>query len=232
MTRKKRILGEGGRIHHVLLALTILLIAVQPISSATSELFTRGVFGLVILGSMAAVYGRRKLFTLGLLLGVPTVGLIVADSSGVLGASSAASTAAVVGEGILGIAMMIFVCVVMLGGIYRRPVVTAESVSASLTVYLFLGTIWASAYTLVEHLAPGAFYGLSDGGITLARRELFYYSFVTLTTLGYGDIGPVNEVARALVITEAVVGQLYLVVLVASLVGMFLSQKSQPNIDG
>ena len=68
--------------------------------------------------------------------------------------------------------------------------------------------------------------------IAVARRELFYYSFVTLTTLGYGDIGPTSEAARSLVITQAVVGQLYLVVLVASLVGMFLNQRSQPSYDG
>ena len=232
MTRKKRIFGEQGRIHHVLLALTILLIAIQPISSATSDLFTRVVFALVIMGSMAAVYGQRKLFTVGLLLGVPTVAFVLADASGVVGFDPTASTVAAVGEGILGIATLVFVCGVMLRGIYSRPIVTAESVSASLTVYLLLGTIWASAYTLVEYLSAGSFYGLSGGGIAVARRELFYYSFVTLTTLGYGDIGPTSEVARSLVITQAVVGQLYLVVLVASLVGMFLNQRSQPSYDG
>jgi hypothetical protein len=232
MTRKKRIFGDDGRIHHVLLALTILLIAVQPISSATSEIFTRVVFGLVIIGAMAAVYGQRKLFTIGLLLGVPTVIFILADASGVSGLDPTASRITVLGEASLGIATLVFVCGVMLRGIYSRPVVTAESVSASLTVYLLLGTIWANAYALVEYLQADSFYGLSGEGIAVARRELFYYSFVTLTTLGYGDIGPTGEVARSLVISEAVVGQLYLVVLVASLVGMFLSQRSEPNIDG
>ena len=56
-------------------------------------------------------------------------------------------------------------------------------------------------------------------------RDLFYFSYVTLTTLGYGDIGPVSPAARALAITEAIVGQLYLVVLVAGLVGMHLSPR-------
>lgn len=231
MTRKKRIFGERGQIHHVLLALTILLIAAQPISSASSDLFTRAVFALVIIGSMASVYGQPKLFTVGLLLGVPTVVFILADASGLAGVDPAASHFAVVGEAILGIATLVFVCGVLLRGIYARSVVTAESVSASLTVYLLIGTIWANAYALAEYLSPGSFYGLSGEGIVVARRELFYYSFVTLTTVGYGDIGPTGEVARSLAISEAIVGQFYLVVLVASLVGMFLSQRSN-NYDG
>jgi hypothetical protein len=59
------------------------------------------------------------------------------------------------------------------------------------------------------------------------QRDLFYYSYVTLATLGYGDINPVGPEARSLAITEAIVGQLYLVVLVAGLVGMSLGQRKR-----
>lgn len=55
-----------------------------------------------------------------------------------------------------------------------------------------------------------------------------YYSFVTITTLGYGDVTPVSDVAKALSVLEAVVGQLYLVVVIAWLVGMYVSAKSKP----
>jgi len=64
------------------------------------------------------------------------------------------------------------------------------------------------------------------------RRDLFYYSFVTLVTVGYGDIGPVSPEARALAISQAVVGQLYLVVLVASLVGRFLGEAGATRDEG
>ena len=85
------------------------------------------------------------------------------------------------------------------------------------------------AYAATELNLPGSFYGLAGGGHDEMTRELFYYSYVTLTTLGYGDIGPVSPVARSLVTLEAVVGQLYLVVLVASLVGMFLADRTRPS---
>ena len=77
----------------------------------------------------------------------------------------------------------------------------------------------------MEHFYPGSFKGLSGTGIVDVQRDLFYYSYVTLATLGYGDINPVSPEARSLAITEAVVGQLYLVVLVAGLVGIHLTDR-------
>jgi voltage-gated potassium channel len=214
-------IGTAGRPHHpavyhVLLALTLLLIAVQPFGTAAGGLYARLVFGLVLIGSMAAVYEHRRLFIIGLALGIPALGTLIFDSGSLVDS---------VGLG-LGIATMGFVCAVLLSGIYRRPSVSLGSVSASLVVYLMLGILWSMAYQLVETHYPGSFYGLTEGGINEVRRDLFYYSFVTLTTVGYGDIGPVGSGARALAITQAVVGQLYLVVLVASLVGSFLNQRA------
>lgn len=217
---KDRVLGREGYIHHVLLGLTLLLIAVQPISTAAGDLYSRVVYGLVIAGSMAAVHGRR-LFVVGLVLGVPALTTVIFEPGGAWFSTGPA----------LGIATLVFVCVVLLAGIYRRPVVSSASVMSSLTVYLLLGIIWSLAYLVVETQSPGSFYGLDGGSVADTRRELFYYSFVTLTTLGYGDIGPSGEGARALAIMESVVGQLYLVVLVASLVGMFLNQQGQARDD-
>lgn len=88
-----------------------------------------------------------------------------------------------------------------------------------------MGVIWGQAYRLLEHLSPGSFHGLSAGSLIELQRDLLYYSYVTLTTLGYGDIYPIGAEARALAITEAIIGQLYLVVLVAGVVGILLSQR-------
>jgi voltage-gated potassium channel len=204
----KRLLGRDGEVHYVLLAFTFLMIGVQPIEIAASELIGRVVLALVIVGSLGAVYARRKLFYLGLVIGVPALFLTVT------------------GGGLaLSIATLLFVSVVLLIGIFERPQVTGASLASALTVYLLLGILWSQAYALVDLYDPGAFYGLDPDAMT-DRRELFYYSFVTLTTLGYGDIGPVSPAARSLVITQAIAGQLYLVVLVAALVGAWTSRKS------
>jgi voltage-gated potassium channel Kch len=130
-----------------------------------------------------------------------------------------------VAGGFLSIATLIFICFVILRRIFEHPVVTSSTVSASLVVYLALGVSWAQVYRLVEHFNPGSFTGLSGTGVVDVQRDLFYYSYVTLATLGYGDISPVSPEARSLAITEAVVGQIYLVVLVAGLVGMHLTQR-------
>lgn len=211
----KRLLGRDGEVHYLLLAFTFLMIGVQPIEIAASELIGRVVLALVIVGSLGAVYARRKLFYLGLVIGVPALFLTVTGGGGNVDAAGLA----------LSIATLLFVSVVLLIGIFERPQVTGASLASALTVYLLLGILWSQAYALVDLYDPGAFYGLDPDAMT-DRRELFYYSFVTLTTLGYGDIGPVSPAARSLVITQAIAGQLYLVVLVAALVGAWTSRKS------
>jgi hypothetical protein len=85
-----------------------------------------------------------------------------------------------------------------------------------------MALMWTFVFVVVETLHPGSF-NLPEGGEE-ATRYFLYYSFVTLTTLGYGDITPVTGLARSLSILEAVIGQLYLVVQVAWLVGVHVSQ--------
>jgi len=209
--------GQVGRGAHVLLLLTLLLIAVQPMGTVGGGIYSRVILGAILIACMSAVYPHRWLFIVGLVLGVPALGLIVFSPFTAVGSAGL----------VLGMATISFVCVVLLRSIFLSHTVTAASVSASLVVYLLFGVVWWLAYVLAETYAPGSFYGLGNGDVLEMRRELFYFSYVTLTTLGYGDIGPVGSGARSLVITQAVVGQLYLVVLVASLVGLFLNQRGK-----
>ena len=92
-------------------------------------------------------------------------------------------------------------------------------------VYLFIGLLWSDIYAILEHLQPGSFsFAHSQAGTKLS--DFSYYSFVTLTTLGYGDITPLTSKARAFAMLEAIIGQLYLVVLIARLVGLHISHSS------
>jgi len=96
--------------------------------------------------------------------------------------------------------------------------VDANRIAGAVSAYLLLGLNWAFVYRFLVLADPGAFTGLeaAAGGSFL---DLLYYSFVTLTTLGYGDISPVSPVARALAYLEAASGVMYVAILVASLVG-------------
>lgn len=103
--------------------------------------------------------------------------------------------------------------------------VNSERLCAALSAYLLLGVCWGVVYAAVTHLEHNT---LLAGGTPLvggaSMAEAIYFSFVTLATLGYGDLTPVGPVMRGLVIFEAVVGQLYLAIMVARLVGLQTAQ--------
>ena len=109
--------------------------------------------------------------------------------------------------------------------------VTMDTIAGSLCAYLLLGFAFASIYALIDIVAPASFISSipgKEGLIDLASSDLdrIYFSFVTLLTVGYGDIVPASPPAKLTTIIEGFIGQVYLVVLIARLVGMHVSQKS------
>jgi hypothetical protein len=102
----------------------------------------------------------------------------------------------------------------------QDDVVSVTSLFGSLSAYLFLGLIFASAYVLLFHLNNSCFTGVGHRVI----EDFIYFSFVTLTTLGYGDINPISALAKTLCWMEAYLGQAYLTVLMALMVGKYLIQ--------
>jgi voltage-gated potassium channel len=122
-----------------------------------------------------------------------------------------------------GAAFFLFAIIQMLLFIYSHKEVTRDLIIGAAVVYLFMALMWTFIFVAVETLHPGSF-NVPEGQDIEASRQFVYYSFVTLTTLGYGDITPATSMARSLCILEAVIGQLYLVVQVAWLVGVHVSQ--------
>ena len=116
-------------------------------------------------------------------------------------------------------------------GVAMKQIATEDRINANrivgaVCVYLMLGVIWALAYSLVETVIPGSFAGLVEQSANSKwNPDWVYFSFVTLTTLGYGDILPLTLSARSLAYFEAIVGQFYLAVLVAGLVSAYLSEQ-------
>jgi len=110
--------------------------------------------------------------------------------------------------------------------IVKSEKVTRETIFAAIVAYLLIALMWAFLYMILELVSPGSF-SFPDKGSWGEMMRYEYLSFVTITTLGYGDITPVTDQASALVLIEAFVGQIYLVVLVAWLVGMHVSRRSR-----
>ena len=111
-----------------------------------------------------------------------------------------------------------YICYGLLRYALRAGAVDREKIAAAVNVYLFFGLIWRDLYSLVSLLIPGAY-----NSELLTQTDFLYYSFVTLSTLGYGDVLPVSGPAKALAYIEAIIGQLYLTILVARLVGLHIA---------
>jgi len=109
----------------------------------------------------------------------------------------------------------------------RPGPVTSDRLYAAVAVYLLFGLLFACLYTLAADALPEAF-ASTDGGFP----DMAYFSFVTLTTLGYGDILPLAKQVRSLAIVEAVCGVLYLALLVARLIGLHIAAEELPNSKG
>ena len=130
---------------------------------------------------------------------------------------------------IAGLALVAFVVANLLRFVLRAPSVNTEVLCASISAYLMLGLLWTIAYWLVAKVTPNAFAFNTRTGTkeTMVGFNAFYFSFITLSTVGYGDITPVSRIARWLAATEAMTGLLYVTVLIARLVSLYSTPKSQ-----
>jgi len=189
------------------------------------------VFCVVLLTSAFSVSQRRRQFITVVLLGIPAL----------IGTSCAYLAAAwtPIPDVLLAIFLHStdFVFLGLVSGLILYDVlqgerVTGDKICGAICVYLLIAVAWSHLYSLIEQIEPGSFAATRIGelagdpaGGQFAPRLMFsYYSFVTLTTLGYGDVTPVSAAARTFSWLEAVAGQLYVVVLIARLVGLHTSQ--------
>jgi hypothetical protein len=134
------------------------------------------------------------------------------------------------GEIVLSVLTLAIFAVLIIRQFLARGWAIKHRIAGAIAVYLLLGLLWARLYELVILFNPGAFQIAHDDGIA----TLFYFSFVTLMTIGYGDVVPVSLVARNLAILEGLTGQLYLVILISSLVAERSTkarEKTEDNIS-
>ena len=128
------------------------------------------------------------------------------------------------------LASLVVFLVVVLTQTLRAGPITFHRIQGAIAAYVLLGVLWAHAYALLTQLRPGALSGplsAADGA-----RAFYYFSFVTLTTVGYGDVLPVHPAARSLAMLEAVTGPLYLAILIARLVSLSVSRPGKRTRGG
>ena len=198
--------------HYLLVSLVLLLVIYPYVSAGPNGPVALNVLSSVILitGIYAVSYRRRQI-AIATLLGVPAFAFnwlhIVAGTPALEKIGSTFT-----------LLFYAFTAFVVLSRVLTTRRITTDTIYGAVSVYLLMGLTWATAYDLVESINPGSFSAGSGGG-TLAFPAFIYFSFVTLATLGYGDITPVTDQARSLALLEAVSGTIYIAVLIARLVG-------------
>ena len=95
-------------------------------------------------------------------------------------------------------------------------VVTANLIYCAISIYLLIGIMWAGIYSIVDGISPGSFSGTSE------TVDLVYFSFVTLTTVGFGDVVPLSVFGKRLAVFEAAMGSIYMAVIIAMIVGRYM----------
>jgi voltage-gated potassium channel len=208
--------------HPTLLALLIGMFFVQPwaASAPRGDILTSLLYAAILLGSLVVVSDSRRVSIIALIVLIPA--LVLGVGEGAPDWSKIAGSAAT----------CVFIAIViaaMLRHIFIRPRVTPNVLMGALSVFLLIGVAWGSLYRMADIVMDDPFTGVSElPGVR--RTQFFYLSFVTLTTLGYGDITPVTPVTMSLTAVEAIVGQAYLVILVAYLVARLVSEHG-PDLD-
>jgi hypothetical protein len=199
---------KDGDFRWLFLALLVFLIGV-PIARAISFSFLLGV-GVLSLKGAGRTFGVAMIFAVaGIILNLAAIG------------SSAYWLDLTAFYSIIG-----FLLIAIFYSFKRVATdvdISTNRIVGAIAVYLLLGVLWAIGYTLVELSSPNSISGFENSNTGHWDSEWLYFSFVTLTTLGYGDIAPVSATARALAYMQAVFGQLYIAILVAGLVSAYIS---------
>jgi hypothetical protein len=222
MTQSGGLVAAYGRRRYAILFYTLLLtLGAAPLLAAL-HFSTNGLQVLLMLSLLTA------------LLGVPNQGwraglMVLAAIAVGLRAAPTASIGGGIASGALAVAciLALLAAASALRFAMSSPAVDAEHVYAALSVYLLAGLVFGVAHWAIEQTWPGSIVdsGASSGAFPLSAA--IYYSFVTLATLGYGDVVPRTEMARGVAVLEAIGGQLYVAVLVARLVGARLPKSSR-----
>ena len=168
------------------------------------------------LSAILAVIQKKGVFIFGLIFALVTI--ILRWSIHLLNLSSLEIV-----NHILSILFMGFIVGIILSYLFGEEEITSDVIMGAICGYFLIGLLWNNVYALLEVLEPNSFQ-FSQSHDTGGGVDFIYYSFVTLTTLGFGDITPISNPAQSLSLLEAVMGQLYLAILVARLVGIHIAQ--------
>jgi hypothetical protein len=223
-----RLVGESlGRMRGTFTALLVLLLLysfVPLLFGQRGEAVREALAALVIMAGLISVFDQKSYHVLVLAAGIPAFVMIW------LNLLFPSAWLIIWVHRIIGPIFLGVVSGLTLRHIFLAKRVTPDMVAGAVSVYLLIGAMFAQIYSLIESVHPGSFsFPSSDQAAAgLPHSEAFhYFSFVALTTVGFGDITPISPAARLFAAFEAITGQMYVAVLIAALVGKAVAQAAR-----
>jgi len=214
-----------GRFFSLLVAIIVYLV-VGPVLDKTIEyrFFFDIFFSAILLAGIFAVSQKKRSTVIAFSLAIPTLLAVwTREYTGGIAIE-------IISSG-LNFLFFSYTLIVLLAFILNSTMVTHNVIYAALIGYLLMGLMWASIYSLIDTITPGSF-NVLQSWVEDPRLVYLYFSYVTLTTLGYGDISPLTAPAYSFSILEAIIGQIYLTVLIARLVGMHITNPNGGSHNG
>jgi hypothetical protein len=207
-----------------LLILLVSLIILLPLlkESRTHSVIINSIFSITLIAILYGIRGKRRIIYIGLSLGVPWLVIVWVNLYLETVMLRVIST-------LLMSTLFSFIMVILVRHILEAEEISADLLYAAGCIYMLIGIAWSGVLIVTELLKPRSFIQITAEGYRPVGHavDLVYYSFITLTTLGYGDIIPQSPLTRSFAILEAITGVLFMGILIGTLVGIFVAHRAR-----
>jgi voltage-gated potassium channel Kch len=203
-----------GKLQYLTISMVLLLLIFPFFEKSNIQLIITNIFltAVLIFGVYAVSYNKKNI-VIASALGLPWFVLSWIDMFKLAPSNIIAPI-----SNILLMLFLTFTMLVIFSFVLKSTEVNKDVLYGAVSIYMLIGGIWWVIYMLIEMMRPGSFSGIKGWS------DFLYYSFSTLTTVGYGDIVPVTSVARSFAVLEAIVGVMYLAIIISRLVGLYIAQ--------
>ena len=215
--------NENNRFYFLLAGLLVVLL-IAPVLTEPYPGLTGAILTITLLIAVFSMSTSKRFLRIAWVLVALKMALAIASHFN-------DSVTIFLAESLVVFAFFVLAAVFSFQRVLEGEFVDMNRISGAISIYMLIGLIWASIYFFIAISNPEAFKGLTNPGSTSISHmnnvymDLLYYSYVTLSTLGYGDVTPVSRAAQSLAYLEAISGVMYVAVLVAALVGSYGSKR-------
>jgi hypothetical protein len=220
MARKKS--GKSRLFYLLILLIALIILFPMLKGSQLRGIALNSVFSFTLIAILYGLRGKRLIIYIGMAIGVPWLTVVWINLGMDIPALRAVSA-------MLMTLLFSYTLVILIRHIVEANEISADLLGAAGCIYLLIGFAWSGICMTIEIIKPGSYVQIKVDGYHPIRHasDLVYYSFTTLTTLGYGDITPQSSITRSFAILEAITGVLFMSILIGALVGIYVAHRTR-----